>query len=84
MPPAQSDRIKSRLKEERRFPPSQAFSDRARLSSHAAYESLYRKSLEEPEEFWREQTADLVWREASFAATGPTSRGSMRRSRWSS
>jgi acetyl-CoA synthetase len=57
-----SDRIESRLKEERRFHPSAAFSDRARISSHAAYASLYRQSLEEPEVFWREQTADLAWR----------------------
>src|SRR5580658_3379878 len=57
-----SDRIESRLKEERRFHPSAAFSDRARVSSHAAYASLYRQSLEEPEVFWREQTADLAWR----------------------
>jgi acetyl-CoA synthetase len=58
-----SDRIESRLKEERRFAPSQTFVDRARVSSHAAYESMYRKSLEEPEVFWREETQDIVWRE---------------------
>ena len=58
-----SDRIESRLKEDRRFHPSQAFSDRARISSHVAYEALYRKSIDEPEEFWRDETCDLVWRE---------------------
>ena len=58
-----SDRIESRLKEDRRFHPSQSFSDRARVSSHAAYEAMYRKSIEEPEEFWREETQDLVFRE---------------------
>ncbi len=57
-----SDCIESRLKEERRFHPSAAFSDRARISSHAAYAALYRQSLEDPEVFWREQTADLAWR----------------------
>jgi acetyl-CoA synthetase len=57
-----SDRIESRLKEERRFHPSAAFSDRARLSSHAAYAGLYRQSIEEPDVFWREQTSDLAWR----------------------
>jgi acetyl-CoA synthetase len=57
-----SDRIESRLKEERRFHPSAAFSNRARVSSHAAYASLYRQSIEEPEVFWREQTVDLAWR----------------------
>ena len=57
-----SDRIESRLKEERRFHPSAAFADRARVTSHHAYAAMYRQSLEEPEVFWREQTADLVWR----------------------
>ncbi len=57
-----SDRIESRLKEERRFAPSAAFSGHARVTSHPAYASMYRQSLDEPEIFWREQTADLVWR----------------------
>jgi acetyl-CoA synthetase len=57
-----SDRIESRLKEERRFHPSPDFSARARVSAHHVYEALYRQSLEEPDTFWREQTVDLVWR----------------------
>ncbi len=57
-----SDRIESRLKEERRFHPSAAFSAHARISAHHAYESMHAQSLEEPEVFWREQTADLTWR----------------------
>jgi acetyl-CoA synthetase len=60
--PDHSDRIESRLKEERRFHPSAAFVERARVSAHHAYESLYRQALEEPDVFWREQTSDLVWR----------------------
>jgi acetyl-CoA synthetase len=60
---ASSDRIESRLKEDRRFPPPPAFSNRARVSAHAAYAEMYRQSLEEPETFWREQTQDLVWRQ---------------------
>jgi acetyl-CoA synthetase len=58
-----SDRIESRLKEDRRFVPAASFVDRARVSSHAAYESMHRKSIDEPEEFWREETGDIVWRE---------------------
>ena len=61
-PPGPSDRIESCLKEERRFPPSKAFSNRAWVGSHAAYASMHQQSLEEPEVFWREHTADLVWR----------------------
>jgi len=58
-----SDRIESRLKEERRFQPAKAFVDHARVSSHHAYTALYRQSIDEPEVFWREQTCDLVWRQ---------------------
>jgi acetyl-CoA synthetase len=57
-----SDRIESRLKEERRFHPSAAFTRHARVASHHAYAAMHRQSLDEPEVFWREQTADLVWR----------------------
>jgi acetyl-CoA synthetase len=57
-----SDRIESRLKEERRFHPSATFVGRARISSHHAYASMYRQSIDEPDVFWREQTSDLVWR----------------------
>ena len=57
-----SDRIESRLKEERRFHPNPAFVRHARVASHHVYAAMHRQSLEEPEVFWREQTADLVWR----------------------
>ena len=60
---AMSDSIESRLKEERRFPPSPEFSKRARVSSHAAYTALYQASIDDPETFWREETCDLVFRE---------------------
>jgi acetyl-CoA synthetase len=57
-----SDHIESRLKEERRFEPPRAFATRARVSSLAAYEALYRQSIDRPDVFWREQTSELVWR----------------------
>ncbi len=57
-----SDSIESRLKEDRRFPPSAEFTAKARIQSHAAYKSLYDKSLEDPETFWRGETGDLVFR----------------------
>jgi acetyl-CoA synthetase len=57
-----SDSIESRLKEDRRFPPSAEFSKHARVSSHAAYTAMYQRSLEDPETFWREETQDLVFR----------------------
>jgi len=57
-----SETIVSHLKEERRFLPSEGFVKHARVRSHAEYTALYRKSLDEPETFWREETRDLVWR----------------------
>jgi acetyl-CoA synthetase len=57
-----SDRIESRLKEERRFQPNPAFVGRARVSSHHVYASMHLQSIQDPDVFWREQTAELVWR----------------------
>jgi acetyl-CoA synthetase len=57
-----SDRIESRLKEDRRFHPSTEFVAHARIASHHAYASMHARSLEEPEVFWREETTDIVWR----------------------
>ena len=57
-----SDRIESRLKEARRFPPPPDFVARAQVSAHHVYEAMHRQSIDDPDEFWREQTADLVWR----------------------
>ncbi len=57
-----SDRIESRLKEDRRFLPDLAFSARARIPSHPKYAAMYKQSIEEPDVFWREETCELVWR----------------------
>jgi acetyl-CoA synthetase len=57
-----SDRIESRLKEDRRFLPDAGFSAKARIPSHPKYAAMHKQSLDEPEIFWREETADLVWR----------------------
>src|SRR5690349_15834653 len=57
-----SDSIVSRLQENRRFLPSKEFTARAHVQSHAEYFEMHQRSLEEPEEFWRSQTTDLVFR----------------------
>ncbi|HSO38322.1 MAG TPA: acetate--CoA ligase [Labilithrix sp.] len=57
-----SDSIESHQKEVGRFPPSAAFCERSLVQSHAKYQSMYDRSLEEPETFWREETQDLVFR----------------------
>jgi acetyl-CoA synthetase len=56
------DAITSLLKETRRFEPPADFAARARLSSREAYDRLYRESLDDPDGFWRRETADLVFR----------------------
>ncbi len=57
-----SDRIESRLKEDRRFHPGAEFVAHARIASHHEYASMHARSLEEPDVFWREETTDIVWR----------------------
>ena len=54
-----SDGIESRLKEERRFAPSDTFVAHSRVRSHAEYVSMYQASLEDPEKFWRDETRDM-------------------------
>jgi acetyl-CoA synthetase len=58
-----SDSIESRLKETRRFVPSDTFRGRARIQTHAEYATMHARSLEDPEGFWRSETQDLVFRE---------------------
>ncbi len=52
----------SRVKEDRSFEPSDHFREHARIASAAAYRAMHRESLEQPDEFWRENSQDLVWR----------------------
>src|SRR5512147_2983182 len=49
------DAITSHLKETRRF-------ERAHLGSRAAFDALYRESLDSPDTFWKRETAALVLR----------------------
>ncbi|MDH5670822.1 MAG: acetate--CoA ligase [Myxococcales bacterium] len=56
--------IESVSHENRVFPPSEEFSAQARISTREQYEALYRRSLEDPEGFWREQAEALHWFDA--------------------
>ncbi|MDX1660468.1 MAG: acetate--CoA ligase [Gemmatimonadota bacterium] len=50
------------LSEERRFPPPEEFSSRARVGSMDAYDRLYRESIDDPEGFWGRMAEDeLDW-----------------------
>ncbi|HYE77882.1 MAG TPA: AMP-binding protein, partial [bacterium] len=56
--------IESVLQESRLFPPPAQFAAQARVKSMAEYESLYNRSLETPEAFWREMAEEnLQWME---------------------
>ena len=41
--------------------PSKGFSRKARISSMAEYDKLYRHSIEKPEKFWASEARELVW-----------------------
>ncbi len=49
------------LDEKRVFPPSVSFADKAHIKSLKEYETLYKKSITEPDSFWLEQSKQLVW-----------------------
>jgi acetyl-CoA synthetase len=54
--------IQSVSREARRFPPPVDFKARARLDDAAAYETLYRRSIDDPEGFWAETAqTELSW-----------------------
>jgi acetyl-CoA synthetase len=53
--------IESLSKEDRRFPPPEAFARAARVKSLAEYEALYARADADPEGFWAEQAKELHW-----------------------
>ncbi len=56
-----SSSIESALGEKRLFQPSKQFSERARISSMAQYEKLYRASIKDPEKFFAKHAEELHW-----------------------
>src|ERR1041385_3646879 len=54
-------KITSVLKEDRLFEPPATFRSGARVSGMAAYEALYRRSVDDPETFWAEIAEELHW-----------------------
>ena len=51
----------SLLREDRVFPPPAEFSSRAHIPSEAAYDALYKRSVEDPAGFWGEAASELDW-----------------------
>ena len=56
-----SNPIQNTLKENRTFPPAPTFQKKALISSQEQYQTLYKKSIEEPEEFWGSVAEELYW-----------------------
>ncbi len=56
-----SQNIESLQKEDRIFSPPAAFSANAHVRSMEDYEALYRRSIENPEEWWAECAQKLSW-----------------------
>jgi acetyl-CoA synthetase len=53
--------IESVLREDRVFAPPPAFSAAASVASRAAYDTLYRRALDDPEGFWADMAGQLRW-----------------------
>ncbi len=49
------------LRENRVFPPPEAFATQAHVRSPAEYDALYRQSVEDPEAFWAGVARELHW-----------------------
>lgn len=49
------------LKEGRKFPPPRHISENAHIGNEDAYSEMYRQSLEDPEQFWLQQSETLHW-----------------------
>ena len=53
--------LDSSLRENRVFAPPAEFAAKAHVKSLEQYEAMYRRSVEQPEEFWAEAAAELEW-----------------------
>jgi acetyl-CoA synthetase len=53
--------LDSSLRENRVFAPPAEFAAKAHVKSLEQYEAMYRRSVEQPEEFWAEAAAELDW-----------------------
>src|SRR6201996_8243030 len=53
--------LSSILREHRVFPPPAEFAAQAHVRSLEEYETLYRRSIQDPESFWAEAASELHW-----------------------
>lgn len=58
---AEHTNLDSSLRENRVFTPPEEFAAKAHVKSLEQYEAMYRRSVEQPEEFWAEAASELEW-----------------------
>ncbi len=68
----------SLLRENRVFPPPAEFAAKAHIENIEQYEAIYRRSVEQPEQFWAEAAAELEW----FAPWDKVLQGEMGSAKW--
>jgi len=70
--------VESFLRENRVFPSPGEFASKAHVASLEQYESIYRRSIDDPEAFWAEAASELDW----FAPWSKVLDGEMGSARW--
>ncbi len=73
--------LDSSLRENRVFAPSAEFAAKAHVKSLQEYEAMYRRSVEQPEEFWAEAAGELEWF-AKWTSVGVGEDGSGNGAKW--
>jgi acetyl-CoA synthetase len=58
---AENTSFTSSLREDRLFPPPAEFAARAHIRSRAEYDAMYRRSIDDNENFWAEMAKELDW-----------------------
>src|SRR5579871_2198611 len=74
--------LDSSLRENRVFAPSAEFAAKAHVKSLEEYEVMYRRSVEQPEEFWAEAAGELEWFEKWTRVLEPGKDGSGYGAKW--
>jgi acetyl-CoA synthetase len=70
--------LDSSLRENRVFAPPAEFAAKAYVKSLDQYEQMYRRSVEQPEEFWAEAAGELEW----FAPWKKVTEGEAQHTKW--
>jgi acetyl-CoA synthetase len=70
--------MESLLRENRVFPPPAEFAAKAHVKNLEQYESMYRRSVEDPNAFWAEAAGELEW----FAPWSEVQSGDIEHAKW--